>query len=84
MCHSFKGIAHGTKEGLMEIVAESKKKYLDLTADEKQTFVEKLQAHQDSKLKGRCMNVKSRAQDVRHTLHHVAVEVRCDVVLGYM
>ena len=68
----------------MEIVADSKKEYLDLTADKKQTFIEKLQAHRDSKLKGWCMNVKSCRQDVRHTLHRVAVEVRCDVVLGYM
>ena len=60
----------------MEIVADSKKEYLDLTVDEKQTFIEKLQAHQDSKSKGQHMNVKSRRQDVRHTLHCVAVEVR--------
>ena len=39
------GMASGDRECLMEIVADSKTEYSDLTEEEKQSLVEKLQAH---------------------------------------
>jgi hypothetical protein len=59
----------------MEIVADSKRDYHDLTEDEKRQLVESLENHRESVAKGRRVSAKSHAQDVRHTLHRVGIEV---------
>ena len=77
------GMASGDREHLMEIVGNLKTEYSDLNEEEKQSLVEKLQAHQESKSKGWRINMKLCGQDIKHTLHHVAVEVSVlDVVIS--
>ena len=76
------GVPSGSKQQLMDIVADESKGYVDLTKVEKSELVDKLETHRTTVVKGRCVSAKSQGQDICQTLHHVGVEASL-IILQY-